>query len=145
METVTSMHGDVISLTLTPALSFRNNVTGNAMEHLKSVEEKRAKYLMAGRTTAGTSATQSPNPVKENAHHQTQSCAALNVFQIVLQSVTITAMESVSRSRVPAMEIALRDMLSATGIVTLNRTLTGIVGNVEENASRSPNLVMESA
>ncbi len=40
------------------------------------------------------------------------------------------------------MECALRDMLTAMGIVTLNRTLTSIGGTVEKNASGSPNNVM---
>ena len=43
------------------------------------------------------------------------------------------------------MEIALMDVLIAMGIVTLNPTLTSIGGNVETNASRSPNNVMEPA
>ena len=64
---------------MTPALSIRNNVTGNAMEHLKSVEQRSALYLATTHTPVRTSATKIPNPVKANAQHQTQSCAALNV------------------------------------------------------------------
>ena len=74
--TVTSKVGDVISLTLRPVLSIRNNVMGNAMEHLKSVDEKSALYLAQHTTPAGTSAMKTPNLVKGNAHHQTPSCAA---------------------------------------------------------------------
>ena len=53
--TVTSKHGDVVALT--PALSFRNNVTGNATDHLKSVEKISALFLachniMPARTSA---------------------------------------------------------------------------------------------
>ena len=54
--TVTSKDGDVIALT--PALSFRNNATGNATDHLKSVETKSALCLAYHKITpAGTSAT----------------------------------------------------------------------------------------
>ena len=75
MGTVALEHGDA----MTPALSLQNNVTGNAMEHLKSVEEKRAMYPAGTRTPARTSATKTPNPVKANAQHQTQSFVAPNV------------------------------------------------------------------
>ena len=75
MGTVTLEHGDA----MTPALSIRNNVTGNATEHLKSVEEISALYLAETRTPARTSATKTPSPVKANAQHQTQFFAALNV------------------------------------------------------------------
>jgi len=75
METVALEHGDVMTL----ALSLQNNVTGNAMEHLKSVEVKCALYPVGTRTPAGTSATKTPNPVKANAQHQTQFFAAPNV------------------------------------------------------------------
>ena len=57
----------------------------------------------------------------------------------------MTAMESVSQSGDPVMENALMDVLIAMGIVTLNPPLTSIFGNVETNASVSPNLVTESA
>ena len=73
--TVTSKVGDA----MTPALIIRNNVTGNAMEHLKSVEQRSALYLATTRTPARTSATITPNPVKANAQHQTQFFAAPNV------------------------------------------------------------------
>ena len=43
------------------------------------------------------------------------------------------------------MEIALRDVLNVTDIVTLNRTLTNIGGNVEANASGRVDSVMEPA
>ena len=75
METVTSKDGDA----MTPALRIQNNVTGNAMEHLKSVEEISALFLAETRTPARTSATKIPNPVKANAQHQTQFFAAPNV------------------------------------------------------------------
>ena len=65
-----------------PALSIRNNVTGNAMEHLKSVE-KSALCLGQGPPhgimSAGTSATRTPSPVKANVQHQTQSFVAQDV------------------------------------------------------------------
>ena len=64
---------------MTPALSIRNNVTENAMEHLKSVEERSALFLAETHTPARTSATKTPNPVKANAQHQTQFFAAPNV------------------------------------------------------------------
>ena len=80
---------------------------------------------------AGTSATKTPRAVMENARHQTQSCAALNVSEKALQNTTGSVMESVSQSGHPAMELALRAMLSAMVIVTLKRILTSICGIVE--------------
>ena len=80
---------------------------------------------------AGTSATKTPRAVMENARHQTQSCAALNVSEKALQNTTMSVMESVSQSGHPAMESALRAMLSVTVIVTLKLILTSICGIVE--------------
>ena len=62
---------------------------------------------------------------------------------MALLSTTMSAMVSAYRSGDPVMESALWDVLTATGIVTLNRTLTSIGGNVEENASIRTNNVME--
>jgi len=57
----------------------------------------------------------------------------------------MNAMESVSQSGDPVMENALMIVLIAMDTVTVDPALTGIGGNVETNASRSPNNVMEPA
>ena len=76
---------------------------------------------------------------------QIQSSAGRDVCQTGLLTTTTSVMESVSRIIDPVMENALMDVLIAMDIVTRNPPLTSIFGNVEANASVSPNLVTESA